>query len=135
MTFEIKNPLWLPLLPAAVCLADVALTLCGQPEAYWQGDFGTANEGNPLPRLFLELHPLAFAAGVLAYLACLTAFLLLAPRRWAVIVGLAIISGHTVGAASWLLRIEPSGPWLAGAFLAVVVPLAVPTWRARRARP
>ena len=38
---------WL-LLPAVVVYAvDVALTLLGQPEAYWRGDYEQAIEGNP----------------------------------------------------------------------------------------
>jgi hypothetical protein len=132
---KIRNPLWLPLLPAAVCLADVTLTLAGQPAAYWRGDYFQANEGNPLPRLFLQLHPAAFGLGALAYLGCLVAFALLAPRRWAALVCLAVAGGHAVGAASWLLHEGPTGRGLAAALLAAVVLLALPTWRARRAGP
>jgi hypothetical protein len=128
---RIRNPLWLPLLPAAVCLADVALTLAGQPAAYWRGDYAAVNEGNPLPRLFLERHPLAFAAGVAAYLAGLTAFALLAPRRWAAAACLALVCGHGIGAAAWLLRLGPAGLGLAAALAPALAVLAVPTWRAR----
>jgi hypothetical protein len=128
---RIRNPFWLVLLPIAVCLADVGLTLQGQPTEYWRGNYAEANEGNPLPRLFLEVHPLAFVALVLAWIAGFTAVILLIRRRWAVLVCLVIILGHTVGTLSWLLRNRPFGHWFAVLFLLTVVVLALPTWRAR----
>ena len=33
-----RNPFWLALLPTAVCLSDVGLTLHGQSAEYWRGD-------------------------------------------------------------------------------------------------
>jgi hypothetical protein len=130
MTMRVQNPIWLVLLPIAVCLADVGLTLQGQPEAYWRGDYQTVNEGNPLPRLFLELHPLAFAVLALGWIGCFTVLILLSRRRWAIYACFAVIVGHTVGALSWLLRSRPIGPWFAAAFTLTVVVLAVPTCRA-----
>lgn len=126
-----RVPAWLPLLPAAVCLADVALTLRGQPASYWQGQFHHVNEGNPVPRYFLERHPALFGLLALAWVGSF-ALLLLVPRRWAVPGALAIVAGHTVGAASWLLRLRPGDPRLAGGFVLAVIVLALPTWRARR---
>jgi hypothetical protein len=116
---------WLPALPLAACAADVALTLHGQPESYWQGDYGSVIEGNPIPRWFLEVHPLAFAGLVLAWVGTIVVGLRVLPRRWAVTASLAIVFGHTVGAASWLLRDGPARPWLAGGFVLAVASLGV----------
>jgi hypothetical protein len=128
---RVRNPVALALLPAAVCLLDVALTLHGQPAAYWQGDYSQANEGNPLPRLFLEAHPLAFVAGVVGWVVFCVTFLLVAPRRLAILAWQALLLGHTVGASSWLLLGWPgSGSWLALGVVVAVLGLAWLTWRA-----
>ncbi len=127
---RIRNPFWLVLLPIAVCLADVGLTLQGQPAEYWQGEYRVANEANPLPHFFLEWHPLAFAGLALAWIAVFAIVILILPRRWALCTCLAVIVGHTIGTLSWLLRNRPFGPWFAVLFLVTVVVLALPTWRA-----
>ncbi|HEV3258614.1 MAG TPA: hypothetical protein VG013_17190 [Gemmataceae bacterium] len=132
---RIRNPLWLPLLPATVCLADVALTLHGQPAAYWQGDYHSALEGNPLPRVFLEAHPLAFVCLVAGWVASVGLVALAAAPRWAAAGCLAVAAGHTVGAVSWLLRGRPDRLGLAVGLLFAVVALALPTWRLLRAAP
>lgn len=130
--FRVRNPVWLVALPAAVCLSDVGLTLHGQDAVYWQGDYSDVNEGNPVPRFFLEWHPLAFLALAVVWIACFVIVILLAPRRWAVCLSLALVLGHTVGTCSWLVRLGRYGPWLAVAFLLATIPFARPIWRARR---
>jgi hypothetical protein len=128
----VRNPAWLIVLPTAVCLADIGLTLHGQPGTYWGGDYASVIEGNPLPRFFLERHPAAFLVLALAWLACFWTVILLAARRWALFVCAAVVLGHTIGATSWLLRNRALGPWFAAAFLLTIVILALPTWRSWR---
>jgi hypothetical protein len=128
-----RNPFWLALLPIFVCLADVGLTLHGQPVEYWHGDYAAVVEGNPLPRFFMELHPLAFIVLVFVWVAAFTVIILFAPPRWALFACLAIIVGHSIGTASWLVRGRPFGPWFAALFLITVSVLTVPTWRVWRA--
>lgn len=131
-TLRIRNPLWRPLLPVAVCLTDAGLTLLGQPDSYWQGDYLSVIEGNPLPRWLLEFHPLAFVLVLAGWVLCFSLLILLLPRRWACCAYLAVLFGHSVGAASWLLRLETYGLWWLTAFLMVVV--AVDEVQSRRLR-
>lgn len=49
--------LWWCLPAIVLCGTDGLLTLCGQPEAYWSGNFASINEGHPVPAWFLSLHP------------------------------------------------------------------------------
>src|SRR3954452_18361021 len=100
---RMRNPPWLLALPTAVCLADVALTLGGQPEVYWLGDYTKADEGNPLVRPFLAAHPSSFVGMIIAWVAFFSYVIRYAPRRWAVAACLVLVVGHTVGAASWLV--------------------------------
>ena len=101
---RIRNPIGLPLLPIAVCLLDVALTLYGQPNSYWQGDYGTVLEGNPVPRYFLEIHPLAFAVLVVFWITCFSVAILFLPRGWATRARRLIVIGHSIGAISWMIH-------------------------------
>jgi len=112
-----------PLLPIAVCLADVGLTLHGQPSSYWQGDYDSAIEGNPLARWFLEIHPLAFGAIVVGWIVCFSFLILVLTRGWSRLTYHAILFGPTVGATLWLLRVEAFGLICAGAFVLIVVVL------------
>jgi hypothetical protein len=91
--------LWL--LAAWCCSIDASLTLVGQPRAYWAGQRGETNEANPLARMLLEWHPLAFAAGTVA--AALAYALLLArlPLVLARLTSLAIVFAHSLGVAMW----------------------------------
>jgi len=130
MNIRCRNPIWLPFLPTSVCLADVGLTLYGQPNAYWQGNYLNVIEGNPIPRYFLQFHPLAFGALVLAWIVCFTLIILLVPRRWSVYACCLVIFNHAVGATAWLVRSGLSGAWLSLAFLVMVAILTIPVWKA-----
>jgi hypothetical protein len=56
---------WLCCGPAIFCVLDCVLTLHGQPQVYWAGQFEQAVEFNPPFLWLLQLHPLAFLVGVL----------------------------------------------------------------------
>jgi hypothetical protein len=125
------NPLWPVALPVAICLLDVAATLYGQPEAYWQGQYGKTIEENPLGKVFLEFHPWAFAIGALVWAGCFAAFILVAPRRLALDASLLITAGHTIGTCSWFSRIFHLWFLADVVFCLAVLVLSVPLWRAR----
>jgi len=55
-----KDRLWLCLPVILTCLMDVAVTLSGQPAAYWISSYRVVNEANPVSYWFLTMHPLAF---------------------------------------------------------------------------
>ena len=90
-------------LPVAVfSQLDSASTLAGQSAAYWAGDYAKCNELSPTFHHLLQLHPAAFAAGGLVWLALVAAMLLLLPDALAQVVSTAVTTGHAVGVSSWL---------------------------------
>jgi hypothetical protein len=127
-----RNPLWLIMLPAAVCLTDLAVTLQGQPDAYWWGDYSVVIEENLLAWAILQIHPGVFAVGGLLWILCFAVFIRFAPRRSSLLACLALIVGHTIGTCSWLPRIFHFGILIAIVFCMVTAYLALPTWRAWR---
>ena len=98
-----RNTVWLVLPPIAMCLLDFGLTLYGQSERYWAGEFHVVNEGSPSFAHYLSVHPLAFVAAGILWIAMFSALILLLPERLALTLVVAIVIGHMVGAASWLM--------------------------------
>jgi hypothetical protein len=122
---------WLCLGPILLCLLDGGLTLLGQPDGYWAGEFARATEWNPLGRRLLLLHPLAFALALLGWAGLVSAAALLLPARAARALTLLVQVGHTCGAATWLARLGGPG-WVAVAALFVASRLLL-DWSRRRA--
>jgi hypothetical protein len=92
--------LCLPLALAAA--ADCSLTLSGQPEAYWAGDYSQVREGSPVFRRLLNSHPAAFVVGWWAYVGVLAGLILLLPRLLALTTGVAATTSYAWGASTWL---------------------------------
>ncbi len=89
--------------PLLFCLLDGALTLAGQSPEYWGGAHAQVNETSPTFHHLLQIHPAAFAIGLLAWCAVFIGLILLLPDTLALILCIAVTMGHTVGAATWLL--------------------------------
>ncbi len=89
--------------PTAFWLLDNSLTLVGQSESYWRGAYRSVNEGSPTFHQLLSVHPLAFVAGSLVWMAIFTSLILILPDTLALIISVAVTIGHCVGAATWLL--------------------------------
>lgn len=89
------------LLPWAL---DVALTLHGQPPAYWAGDYAQTTEGGAFYRRLYELHPAAAVGGHVLAFGLLVVLLVLLPERPAVALALAGAFGSTWGASTWVQR-------------------------------
>ncbi|MFO0873945.1 MAG: hypothetical protein U0575_08245, partial [Phycisphaerales bacterium] len=117
--------LWLCLPPAVLCVIDQSVTLWWQPAAYWRGDYAMAREMNPHYGWLLRQHPLAFEAGVVAWIVAFSAAILWLPRRWAFACALAITFGHTWGAGGWLAGNLAMGYWAALALCAMSAVLVV----------
>jgi hypothetical protein len=128
-----RGRFWLCCAPAALIALDVGVTLCGQAPEYWQGQYHTARELNPPACWALEQHPLVFAAGALLWLMTAAALLLFLPRAAARATALAVVFGHSVGAASWLVRGGLSGWVPAVLLLALAYGLLGWSWRRERA--
>lgn len=87
--------------PLALGLVDGSLTLLGQSSFYWENHLAV-NEANPLFAGLLQVHPVAFLAGAVAWLAMLCAMILVLPRLAALILSIALTFGHTIGSGNWL---------------------------------
>jgi hypothetical protein len=125
---------WLLYPVAVLFIADVGLTLAGQPTAYWAGNYATAIESNPLVRPLLAHSPGVFVAVAMTWLAMLSAVILWWPlwawgRRVTRVVAVISALAHAVASASWLVR---SGGWnwlMAAIYLAVMADLSWWCWR------
>jgi len=90
--------------PLVFCALDTILTLLGQTAEYWKGgQLAYDNESSPTFHYLLSVHPAAFVAGIAGWAAILVVVLLLLPDTLALIVSVAVVLGHAVGAATWLL--------------------------------
>ena len=91
-------------LPALLlCALDNTMTLLGQSAAYWAGDYLRVNEASPTFNHLLQIHPAAFIAGMVVWMAVFVGMILLLPDTLALIVSIAVTFGHTAGTATWLL--------------------------------
>jgi hypothetical protein len=119
----LMTPMWL-------CFAvDVALTLAGQPHAYWDGAYSQAIEGNPLAHPILVCGPWVFA-GLAAAWAVILGVLVVCwshalPRWFAV--GETVT--HAIGGCTWLVGSGGWG-WVVGiGYLAVAAEVSWWCWR------
>jgi hypothetical protein len=85
-------------------VSDAGLTLAGQGSAYWQGDYRTALEMNPIAYPLLAHHPATFAVYVMAWGIALCFAILWCPPRLAPVISFAACFGHAFAAAAWLWR-------------------------------
>jgi hypothetical protein len=89
--------------PCLLALAlDAMLTMCGQPDGYWAGNYSQTTEGSPIFRQFFVLGPVAAIAGNAAWAGVLIGLILLLPEALAVSLSLTVVFGHTAGAYTWL---------------------------------
>ena len=93
------------LVPILLSLLDFALTLAGQPQEYWAGDYSRANELNPLEHALLLYHPLAFVIGNLALTLVLIGLILLTPRIVAAIFSIMVSLAHWAGSSTCLFHL------------------------------
>ena len=123
-----KKKLWLCLPPFALCMLDQGITLFRQSDAYWDGSYEHAREANPLFSWLLKQHPLAFEAGIFVWVSIFASIILFTPRRVAMTVSIAVLLGHTWGAATWLTWTVPQGYWLSIALFLASSILIVTVW-------
>ena len=104
------------------------MTLGGQTAEYWNGRRYSANEANPWFFSLLSSHPAVFAGGTLLWIGIFVSLIVLLPRRWSMILAVAIVLGHTWGAASWLGRFGAAGYWATLGLFLVSAVLLVDSW-------
>lgn len=95
--------LWILVPPLLLCLLDMSLTLYGQSDAYWAGNYSDVNELAPSARGYLMIHPLAFVGHCVMWMAIFSSLILLLPQRLAMMVAVCVVVGHMTGSASWLV--------------------------------
>ena len=123
-----KRRVWLCVPPFALCVLDQTITLVGQPAAYWGGDYSLAHEGNPWFHWLLQQHPLAFEAGILAWITLFSSLIIFLPQRVAMTISIAIVLGHAWGASTWIYWRIPNGYWFVLALYLVSASLIVAVW-------
>jgi hypothetical protein len=124
MTSVGRRLLGLCLPPLLFSTFDAGITLYGQSAAYWAGEYHWALEGSPTPNHLLQIHPLAFALGILAWQMLFVVAILLLPDVLSLIACIAITFGHTACAATWLwIRFQYGYQWSLWLFLASSIAL------------
>jgi hypothetical protein len=110
-----------------VIVMDAAITLWGQPRAYWS-DPSTTNEQNTFVRFFARLGYQPFILYWVVYTAAAFFIVSRVPRRFALIAIFTFILPHYFGATSWWVYTWGYGhgaATLSGFALAVVLGMAL----------
>jgi hypothetical protein len=118
-----KSRLWLCLPVILTCLMDVAVTLSGQPAAYWISSYRVVNEANPVSYWFLTIHPLAFILYNIYELFVVSLLIIALPE----IVSKLISVFYTIGSAKavyyWMVGTLHQGFWVSN--LLLIIPAIV----------
>ena len=98
-----RDSAWLLLPPIAICALDIAITLYGQSDRYWAGDYASVNEVSPSFGRYLAIHPTAFIAAGMLWIVIFSLIIALLPRFWATFTSVGVVLGHMTGSTSWLV--------------------------------
>lgn len=123
-----RNAPWLCVPAIALCVLDHGLTLVGQSELYWSGDFSAVNEVSPSFRYFLEMHPLAFVSAGVLWILIFSSLTLLLPENLGLTVAITVVLGHMAGSATWLFW-RPHGYQMCNALFLVTAALVVVSFK------
>jgi hypothetical protein len=94
--------LWILLPPIVLCLLDFGLTLYGQSDAYWSGNYSAFNEMSPSFGQYLSIHPLVFVAAGIVWIGLFSTLIVILPEQIAMTLAVCVVIGHMLGAFSWL---------------------------------
>jgi hypothetical protein len=108
---KIKLLLWIFLPILIPYIFDIALTLIGQPEQYWQGNYQAVNEANPISHWFLAKHPVVYILYSIARFLGYGLFIAILPLKLSKIVSIYLILAHTIGAHGWAKNVFYVGYW------------------------
>ena len=113
-------PFWL------LYLGDVTLTLCGQSADYWNGEYASVVEYNPLAHRFLAGGPAEFLAFAAIWILCQSALFLCWRHPISTWLAVVITIAHAFGGASWFLRMGSYG-WF-GALVYLLICSEIAGW-------
>lgn len=110
-----RHRFWLCVAPIAVFGLDIGLTLYGQPERYWTGEYSYALEGSPEVRRVMQIHPVLLYFLIAAWIGVIVTLVLALPGVMAEWFAAAVVLGHVIGTSSWIHRLfENSYQWNMG---------------------
>ncbi len=98
------NRLWLCLPPIALFIFDITLTLYGQPDVYWAGNYSVALEGSPEVRIVMQIHPMLLYVMIFAWIGGIVSLVFILPETIAEWFAMAVLFGHSIAASSWFYR-------------------------------
>jgi hypothetical protein len=107
----------------AVIAFDFGITIFGQPSSYWH-DPHTADEGNPVFRLFMFRGAFCYFAFILAYIIGVLTLVSLLPRQAAIITGLVFLLSHYFAGSTWLsyhFHLGMAGPIMYAVVLSIAL--------------
>lgn len=99
------------MLPVSLCLLDMILTLYGQSNHYWNGEFRDVAEASPLFAYCLAIHPGLFVTAAFVWIGLFVLLVQKLPSKIGRIVSTAVVLGHLIGALGWSVRILQSVAW------------------------
>jgi hypothetical protein len=97
-----KYHLWLCVPILISYIFDHVLTLMGQSNAYWAGDYTIVNELNMLANWFLRIHPFAFVLFSIIVFFLYAAIIVIIPLKFAKTLSIYLVMAHTYGGFHWL---------------------------------
>ena len=122
--------------PLVFCASDGSVTLLGQSDVYWSGNYAHVNEASPTFNHLLQIHPAAFAAGLCVWAMMFVVMILLLPELLALIISIGVTFAHAAGTATWLLwRFQFGYQACNGLFLAASILLGLGIHSGWKARP
>lgn len=101
---------FLSLIPALwTSLFDIVMTICGQPDEYWNGNLTKANEANPIGHFVMNNHVsgLFIISALWIIIIVLLGYYL--PKKLSKVFLLFVFIAHSVGASSWILKVTFTG--------------------------
>lgn len=111
--------------PILVCIAaDVGFTLHGQPNTWWEGNWTTYRELNPVGQIALSFGPFLTGVSFCLYAVALCSAVMWLPNQYAAIITIAATFGHILGVHSWCNSCTMFGARLA-TFAAAMVGICV----------
>lgn len=73
--------LWLVVPPILMCCLDFGLTLYGQSDVSWSGNYQDVNEISPSFGQYLSMHPMAFVAAGVIWTGIFSSLISLLPEK------------------------------------------------------
>ena len=88
--------------PILLFILDITLTLLGQPEEYWAGNYDMARERSPEVRRVMQTDPVLLFVMIAVWIGVIVFLIRVLPQTLAELFSVATTVAHTAAASSWL---------------------------------